>query len=489
MVLLATSSYGIGLTPDSSLYISGARNLRDGKGFVDFNDMPLVRFPPLYSVILALCSTISKIDVPVVARYVNAVLYGMIIFFSGIFLTYHAEHIPLYGKIGAIGAILWSISLFHVAIMAWSEPLFIFWVLIFLFYLKRYLYKRTRWTFIVFSSAAALAFLTRYPGMTVVFSGLVVLFFFNTSHLKKRIWEVIVFGFISSAPCGVWMIRNYLFSQTFIGPRSSTIFTLSHNLMLIFRVFLGWFLPESLTLHRSFLILLAGMIGFALGTLNRNHHILWKILNQNIPEIVFTIIYTLFFIISMTITQAEPIGNRYLSPIFVPCILVGVSFVIHLLGVFYEERQKIYQWGFIGLFLLIVIFYPAQMIIHQIDTCRRNGLGGYTTASWLESETIRYLQQHPLSPIVSNNPYGVYLLTKLSAKESPMKTWYNSLERKEELAELAGTWPGTSQAYFVWFHRSAVDYLYTIEELQTIAEFSSLIEFNDGIIYLISPKR
>ena len=81
LILLATSRYGVGLSPDSASYIAAARSLLAGRGYLDYNGDPMVLFPPLYPTLIALGSLIWP-DPIFVARYVNAASFGLIVFFS-----------------------------------------------------------------------------------------------------------------------------------------------------------------------------------------------------------------------------------------------------------------------------------------------------------------------------------------------------------------------------------------------------------------------
>ena len=53
-VLVATTRYGIGLTPDSVVYITGARSLADGRGYTHLDGGAIGSWPPGYSFVLSL---------------------------------------------------------------------------------------------------------------------------------------------------------------------------------------------------------------------------------------------------------------------------------------------------------------------------------------------------------------------------------------------------------------------------------------------------
>jgi hypothetical protein len=56
-LLIAMSRNGAGISPDSVIYISTARNIANGRGFVTYVDAPLVLQPPSYPAILGFIVT------------------------------------------------------------------------------------------------------------------------------------------------------------------------------------------------------------------------------------------------------------------------------------------------------------------------------------------------------------------------------------------------------------------------------------------------
>ena len=71
---IATFKYGAGVASDSTKYLSVAQNLLAGKGLYDHLGMPLLAWPPLYSIILAGLSLLTRLDVFIVGWYFNIFL-------------------------------------------------------------------------------------------------------------------------------------------------------------------------------------------------------------------------------------------------------------------------------------------------------------------------------------------------------------------------------------------------------------------------------
>src|SRR6185503_4699721 len=66
---LATAKYGAGVASDSTKYLSVAQNLLNGNGLFDHRGSPLLSWPPLYPMIIAGVSGLTRLDVFVAAWY------------------------------------------------------------------------------------------------------------------------------------------------------------------------------------------------------------------------------------------------------------------------------------------------------------------------------------------------------------------------------------------------------------------------------------
>ena len=81
---IATSRYGAGVSSDSTKYLSVAQNLLAGNGLYDHRGLPLLSWPPLYSILLAGLSLLTGGDVFVAGWYFNIFLLGLNLFLSGV---------------------------------------------------------------------------------------------------------------------------------------------------------------------------------------------------------------------------------------------------------------------------------------------------------------------------------------------------------------------------------------------------------------------
>ena len=159
LVSYATSLYGIGLSQDSVVYMAAAQNMAAGNGITSFNGTPVTLWPPLYPGIVALIGLLTGSDVVVVARYLNIILAILIVLLTGIYARQlRISDIP---ALGAAAITAWSFPIVATRVMAWSEPLFIVFVVLSLMALTRFITHHTVYSLLFFTIAASLAVVTR----------------------------------------------------------------------------------------------------------------------------------------------------------------------------------------------------------------------------------------------------------------------------------------------------------------------------------------
>lgn len=123
LTLLSTRGHGAGLTPDSVGYISAARSLLSGNGLTLYSGDPLIFWPPLYPVLMAVFSFIFHTDAFFIARLLNAAFFGVAVYLGGwlAFRCFSSKALAL----AATAAVLLSPPVFRMSTLALSELLFI----------------------------------------------------------------------------------------------------------------------------------------------------------------------------------------------------------------------------------------------------------------------------------------------------------------------------------------------------------------------------
>lgn len=318
-LLLSITTSGLGISPDSVSYITAARNLAQGSGLFQCDTSPFVLFGPVYPFLLAFLYRLTTIDPYQIARFINAVCYGLIVVLSYVLAKRNVPAMTLPIVITVfLGAPLLSVSL-----MVWTEPLFIFLSLIFFLSLSR--------SSSPYPSAllAAVASLTRFAGITLIGSGFLYLLF------NKRFKAALLFGISALIPFSLWLLRNWFLYGEPMGPRQPSTFTLFQNITFSANVISSWF-P---LLIPVFLFVLfrnrEGLLGFT-------HYS------------IFFLVYTAFLIFTSTTTHFDKINDRLLSPAYIPLILMFFSWVALL-------KRKY-------LILLVIIVSLLWLSVYSFDS-------------------------------------------------------------------------------------------------------------------------
>jgi hypothetical protein len=493
LVFLSTSRYGAGLSFDSVGYIGIARNLITGSGFTFYDGRPLISQPPLFPTLLAIAGGLFKTDPLALANIVNALIFGLIVYFGGELTFKYLSSFPTFAIIGS-SAILASIPLFTVSVMAWSEPLFILLVILSLLFANLYLEKNDVISLILLSLSVALSSLTRYIGVVLILWGAFIIVVFYRNSLKNKITHLSLYTCISALPIGLWLIRNYVISNTLFGSRAPSAYTLFQNLKFVFDDLMTWYIPGIIANHRLTLILFGMIIGFSVGfNLKESLQSVKLKLRQIIPIVLFIVIYTAFLVISSTTTAYDAIGDRLLSPIYVPLTLLFLILAQALVGS-YRGRfsNKIGDSFLIIVVAIWLLAYPIHNILVKAVELAPIGQG-YSSKSWIESQTVQYLLQHQTlqseCTIYTNGPDAAYILAHLATKTSPSRREYNFQGATNENSRLANVWLiENNKACLVWFDKINRNDLFTFAELRSVANINLIARFDDGAIYSVMQK-
>jgi hypothetical protein len=489
MVLLLTCRHGSGISPDSVAYISAARSLAAGRGFITYDGAYLVYQPPLYPIMLALIKMTLSIDPMISAGYINALLFGLIVFLSGLFFLKHLKSFTLV-FLGTVSVLI-SYALVQASLMTLSESLFIFLLLLFLHFIEAYQNQGDINSLILFSVPAALACLTRYTGIIMILTGLISIIGWGKNTLKEKIKHSLIFLFTTCIPIGIWCIRNYYISGTFVGQRAVSSFTLVENLKFFLNTILPWYLPVNLTVYYLVFILLL-VITWMLKELNLRTKSGREGIKLIGPGLIFLVFYSAIIVISSTTTAYDHISNRLLSPIYIP--IIYILFVI---------ADKIHYWlakyfphilvtVLFGIGIILMMRYPVKNTRYIIEEFMDRSGQEYSSNAWRNSETIQYIVQRKQLEkeyvFYSNAPEAVYILANIKSRFSPAKTFYNSPQLIYSNPKQKDIWQNDEKVCLVWFDKINRNFLFTIDELQKDRKMNTLAHLNDGKIYIFSGK-
>jgi len=484
LVLLSTLRYGVGISPDSTAYISAARSMLVGQGLRCHDGSLYAAWPPLFPMLLVIPGLVG-IDPAIGARFLNAFALGGIIFASGVFFSGCLRSRALI--LIALSSVTLCAPLLGISSMAWTEPLFVLLIVSFALQIARFLREGRTGSLVAASVLASLCLMQRYTGVTVAIAGAVLLLFHKSgTRVLTRFRHVIVFVAISCTPLALWMARNYRLTDTFTGQaRQHSVYSTWVNIGMAFDTATRWLLPASIPVVVR-LTVIGGLILLAVAVLvrfrdklppttERESSCLWSagaVTLTYIPLILYT---------HQVGVLNEPLNDRYLAPL---CVLtlwltfIAVDRVWSLLGLT-GPKGPLLQYVIVGLSALWLA-YPMEHVARATSDRMRKGAGEYSRIGWQESPLVRWLREHPLEgSLRSNAPDALYALTGMHALVSPHRTW-----DIEGFRAVVSTDAGP---LLIWFGASPRVYLYDLDELASLFYLEEVATFVDGGVYRFVP--
>jgi len=517
LIILYTRHGGIGISPDSIAYLSVARNVIYHGLPVDYSHRPLVDFPVMYPFFLSFCGFLGGTDPLTVATWINGILFAAVIFTTGHLIdTFSSKRrvtstdiisskkrnsdternsdiervsntesirseARIYKRVVLI-VIALSPSLLEIYSMLWSETLFILLILLFFTVCAKYLENRSVLTLILSGGLVSLACITRYAGVSLIGTGLMILVFDISLPWRKKILHCLWFGTAAVSLLIVNLIRNAMITGSLTGPREAGILSLSDNIVFYGRVVCQWMAlsGEQPQFVSGIAILIFCVIGILF--LRRS----WYRSNYSVAEncfAAFFIVYTVFIIGISTLSHFEQINNRLLSPLFIPLIIAITSWVPTELN-----KLKSRQYKFVSVVLLFILSgYGWQQYKQLADMYNEEkdfGIAGYTDDLWRKSETAAFLQNHPgyFNPefdIYSNAHEAAYFNGGITAESMPHKR--DTQDTADFFSEDA--------FYLIWFDNFSDNELIKFKTILQKAVVVKQYDFKDGDIFFVRPRH
>lgn len=481
LILLFSKHNGIGISPDSIAYSATARNLIAGNGFIDYTNMPLVAFPLFYPFFLAVIGFVFNTDIIQLAPFLNAFLFASVIFLSGMVIEYFKYKTKLYKRVLLI-LITLSPSLIEVYTMLWSETLFILLSLLFFYFFRQYFQNHNLKSLSIAAIISALAFDTRYAGITLIATGVLLIFFDKYIRWQLKALHVVYFGSIGVSLATINLIRNVWVVGLATGMRQKGVTPLMKNFEYSGNVLTDWF---SLDIHNQLflkIIFFLVLILFVAFFVRNVRH--WKAFYtyENIA-VSFFIVYVLFIVISSTISRYETINNRLLAPAFLPFLFISTC---QLPKWRKSLSQRHLSWIFLGFTLGIgILFAISYLSVNEenLEYMQETGIPGYSEDTWEKSRIVNYLQKHPEifdndSIIYSNHSQAVYFLTGNQTISLPERVYHIDVQDFER----------HPSALLIWFNMDDNPDLLNLKEIRRMKQMKRLKTFPDGAIYKLTNR-
>lgn len=495
VLLLMTTRWGVGLSPDSAIYVAAARNLSQGAGLtVPFGseiNAPLAHHAPLYPVLLALWEWLD-IDPVIGARWWQMLLFAANILLVGMLLWHLLPEQKGWGLVAAFFTMI-APPLFALHSMAWTEALFLFLSFAGFAFLSVF-FQRTNWASLLLAAISlGLALLTRYAGVALVGTAVIALLLLSHHPWRVRFSHTLLFTLVSVLPFFLWLVRSR--------SRGGSIRVLSFHpvnreqLQQGLNTLAGWFLiPDMLPTLLKFTLL--GMLLLALGaamTIHDRRQKEQRPLLQRFPHLLillllFAFTYPAFLLFSISFFDANtPLDNRILSPLYVTVLIL----LVYTVALVWRTVRR--PWRQLApLLILVSILALGQM--WQSALWLRDGYQqgiGFNSVAWHYSpllQAVRHLDAETL--IYANAPEPINLHTGRPVLRLPRKfesvTQQINSQYTVEMSALR-TQLFQENGAVVYFTALTIPVMPTPEELVTDLGLIVQTETDDGNIYRPQP--
>ena len=499
--LITTSKYGAGVSSDAVRAMSAAEGLLAGKGFVDFVGSPYVQWPPLYPLLLAALSLLTRLDIFHVAWYLNLILFSLNIWLWGkLFERVFPDRLS-YALFASLAALI-SSSMIRIYANVASDPLFVTMMILFFFFAADYLETaslRALWLIFVM---AGLSTLQRYLGVVLFgVGGLIILAKNGWRGIPKLILPIS----LTFLPTLIWLyFHNYLQNGTVFGPREYNEMLPLENIGLSLTKILHWFLPyllglKSLLLQPWTILLPLAAVLIVLNLRRKENWSAWtKALAGRYvwPSLIFAVVY--YFLLAYTVNTIDHrdlTSDRYYIILF-PILLIFLLLTVEHLIVPHLPQKRLFQLGATALALLW-LFYPIYDLQGYLRLSLVNGEPSnyniYNSSHFMDMKVTqvgrKLSQANPDATFYSN--YVNLLWFQYRRPIHTLLPVNNDLSQAQRIANLQATypdWPGTEAGYMIWYTPNEYKYLASIDDLKLIAHLELIYEDDDGQIYKVSPK-
>jgi len=401
--------WGAGLISDSFQYAATARNLAHGKGFsLPYGDgelIPMTKYAPMFSILLA-GFELFGVSAILGARIVNILLFGINIFL--VFLS--VKKLTRSDTFSLLTSLLFTLSFVTVEVHTWalSEPLYIGLSLLSFSFLQNYFEDGQNKWFLLTVFTVSLALLTRYVGLSLIISILLILLI-DREIVQQRLKNALIFGSFAILPTALWTIRGYRLTQT-LNDREIAFHPLTvKNYVSAIDVIYGWFLPTSFVqgMEKVLLIISAIVLIALVWYFRRSYKFIVQDLNAArkilLLHVTYIILYAVMVVASKTWVDPDiGLSDRILSPMLVS-LLILLSAGFSFFGNTFAKARV-----FVVILSLGLIVYYSIGTFMFIQVSHTGGIG-IARRGWNRSEVIQSLRTFSDYSIYTNSISSLYL--------------------------------------------------------------------------------
>lgn len=477
------------------MMLSTAENLVKGRGLIDYRGMVLTQFPPLYSVLMALGSSVSHQNVFNVGWALNIIVFAALVWSCGRYFYVSLSEEPILAYFASF-VVCSSTSLITISANIASDPLFMLIVVLFLMNLSAYL-KFNSMRYLVFAAIlAVIACFQRYAGLSLVIVGALVIAYKHPSQHRDLILRVPAFTLLTGGPILLWgYLHNAPVSGTAFGGRLPAMPAL--NFLAGVEKVLYWFMPLRMISFVGPLVLLGLILCILiLGLIvTKATGVIPKLLSpQILPNAIFLIIYGAVLVFDISYFELKGISTDRVHIVALPSLLlVAFALVVQPLTTVKSKFGAPMVYGIIAtLFLLWTIYPIARTYSYVHDSSAAGDISPYNSINKgdiRDSALAHYLMSLDLHDqrVYSNGGDSAWFILHRRIDFVPM---ISSDDRLTYLEQHYNRWPGKkNEGYLVWFNSEAHKVSYaTPEELNTIALLRELYSDQEGAVYFVSTR-
>jgi hypothetical protein len=482
--------HGPQLSPDSVTYLSLARNLSAGRGFVDLTGQANTTFAPGLPGLLAIGQLVG-LSLATAARLVNAAAFATIVVLAWVLLARHFASRAV--ALIATAIVVVSPALLDVTSHTWSEPVFCVVVLGFILVLEEALGRPDVVPQRVFTASAGVlagvGFMIRYAGASLILVGLIVVLL-GTGAARARLGRVGIF-LAGALPLPLlWLARNAASGASYLlGPRMQVPDSVGSLLETFGKSFVSLFTYGSSL--GNYLVALAPvtlLVGFgAVVATGRHESSDHHSAPSMLPLVAFIACYGASVVVSAK-TAGSSIDDRIVMPIFVPVVVVSAWLASRALTAARQARN-VWAGTAVAVVALGIALSAIVTTVHFIEESWTTGRAahGYATYTLARSPLARAVAHHAtLSALVTtNSPWTLYSATGHEPILVAPEPLYPSASlvptSSDALADLACH----ETVYFAWYARSA----HPATNLGGGLRLTSVQRARDGVLYAVHAPR
>ncbi len=475
MVWMLTNK-GVGLLADSATYLQAADGLRHGHGFADFSS----KIPPLYPITVALFTFVFR-DTTTAARWVSILSFAATGALVTIFVT-RASRSRLTGL--AAGALtIATVRVLATVPWALTEPLFYALVVAALWSIYRYDQEPTWSRLIAAGVIVGLAVLTRYAGVALILTGVIVVYD-RARSMRDRLQRVVVFGGIAGIGFGLWLLRNVFAGNSAVGREFiARKVQFSGPLRFAFRSMGTWLFPTKVVPLglQQVLVLFFVVAGWFAWRASRRAAAPAARGERSLPwlMVVFFFSYLATWLITVTLLGNVNFDHRFLSPLYIAAFALSATVV----AAYVRTRSASTLARAATVVVFLVVAAGAITWTTQAFTWEGGGLG-YIDERWQTSATAQAVKQLPGTMIASNAPDAVYFLSERKAESLPwayLSPGTPNPNLRSEMQELKRRFEA-GDVTIVYFFRAGRPYVPSAGALVSVLPGAEMQRLQDGAI-------